>query len=225
MAAATWPCPAATGGIAEEYAFTLDQRRDRRLLIVPALFDEANRLRRLALGVMHRLDGAGIDSILPDLPGTNESLQPLDALALADWMHAMEAAAAHFGATHVLALRGGALVAPITLPGWRLAPTSGSAILRQMLRMRLIAAREAGREESQAALLEQGGKSGLELAGHALSAGMVRDLQKAVVPDSTQVLIGQDLLGGAALWLRAEPDEDAGQADALAAILAMGMRA
>jgi hypothetical protein len=34
------------GGSAEEYVLALDQARSRRLLIVPALFDEANRMLR-----------------------------------------------------------------------------------------------------------------------------------------------------------------------------------
>ncbi|QYU67216.1 hypothetical protein J4558_20060 [Leptolyngbya sp. 15MV] len=32
-------------------------------------------------------------------------------------------------------------------------------------------------------------------------------------------------VGGTGLWLRAEPDEDSHQADALAAVVALGMRA
>ena len=34
----------------------------------------------------------------------------------------------------------------------------------------------------------------------------------------------KDMLGGSALWLRAEPDEDRGQADALAAVIAVGIK-
>lgn len=50
-----------------------------------ALFGEANCLRRLTTEVMRRLDGAGIDCILLDLPDYNESLQPLEAQAR-DWL-------------------------------------------------------------------------------------------------------------------------------------------
>jgi hypothetical protein len=44
-----------------------------RLLIVPALFDEGNRMRRLTVEVMRRLAASGIASVLPDLPGLQES--------------------------------------------------------------------------------------------------------------------------------------------------------
>jgi hypothetical protein len=136
----------------------------------------------------------------------------------------MVTAARHFRASYVLAIRGGALVVPQSLPGWRYAPVNGATILRQMLRMRMLAAREAGREETQASLIEQGLAEGLELAGYRLSPAMIAALQSATPPEETeQSIIGQDMLGGNPLWLRAEPDEDRDQADALAAVIALGM--
>ena len=56
---ASWACPANHGETASEFALTLDSNRAHRLLIVPALFDEANRLRRLTVEVIRRLDLAG----------------------------------------------------------------------------------------------------------------------------------------------------------------------
>ena len=223
---ASWPCPAFDGGAVDEYAFAFDRGRALRLLIVPALFDEANRMRRLAVETMRRLDSAGIDCILPDLPGCNESLQSLGQVSLNHWSNAIAAAAQHFRATHVLSMRGGALVVPQDLPGWRYAPVGGASILRQMLRMRILASREAGREETQVQLLETGLREGLNLAGFPLSAAMVAALQSAAPPEGTeQSIIGQDMLGGGGLWLRAEPDEDRAQADALAAVIAVGIMA
>ncbi|MEP7221862.1 MAG: hypothetical protein ABI673_04245 [Novosphingobium sp.] len=225
---AAWPCPDAadpTGGTLPEYALQLDSGRKLRLLIVPALFDEANRMRRLTVEVMRRLDLAGIDCLLPDLPGCNESLQSLSSVTLDNWSSAMVAACRHFGATHVLTVRGGALVAPQALPGWRYAPVGGAVILRHMLRMRILASREAGVEETQLGLLATGRQQGLNLAGYPLSAAMIASLEHAEPPASSQTIIGQDLIGGSPLWLRAEPDEDRAQADALAAIVAVGMRA
>jgi hypothetical protein len=203
---AGWPCPVPDAPAAEEYALAFTRGRARRLLIVPALFDEGNRLRRLTVQTMRALDAAGIDSVLPDLPGTNESLQPLAAMSLAGWRAAMAGAATHFGATHVLAIRGGALVAP-DLPGLAYAPVGGSAILRQLLRARTLAGREMGREENQAALLEQGKANGLELVGYPVSAAMISELE-AAEPAQQLSVIAQDEIGGGALWLRAEPGED-----------------
>jgi len=208
-------------------ALTFAGQTPWRLLIVPALFDEAPRLRRFTVEVMRRLAGAGIASALPDLPGTNESLAPLAAQTLGDWRLAMLGAARHFGATHVLSVCGGALIAPATLPGWRYAPVSGGTLLRTMLRARLLAAREAGRDETSEALLARGKADGLVLAGLAIGASCIAELTDAIVPDAAQRDITHEQLGvtSGGLWLRAEPGEDAAQADALAAIVAVGLKA
>lgn len=226
MTPLAWPCPLPGGGSTQEYALAFDRGRPWRLLIVPALFDEANRLRRLTVEVMRRLDSAGIDCFLPDLPGCNESLQPLEAQTPESWIAAMEDAAALFGATHVLGLRGGAMLTPGRLPTWHYAPVGGASILRQMLRARIVASREAGLAETQEGLLETGLKGGITLSGHRLGAEFLRQFQ-SLKPFAAPVLheIGQDMPGGSGLWLRAEPDENREQADALAAILAIGVKA
>jgi len=195
-----------------------------RVLVLPALFDEANKLRRLTVEVMQRLDGAGIDSVLPDLPGCNESRQPLEAQSLDHWRQCAAAAAAHFSATHVLTLRGGVLAAPPEMPGWNYAPVVGQQVLRAMLRARTIAAREAGREETIEALQQTGRSEGVELAGWPLGPDLFAQLESAAPqPDAAQVEIDQGAIGGGALWLRAEPDESPEQADALAAAIATGL--
>jgi hypothetical protein len=214
---ASWPGPEG-----DEYALAFDRERTARLLILPALFDEANKTRHLIAEVMRRLDGAGIDCLLPDLPGCNESLTPLEAQTLAGWREAAAAAARHFRATHLLAVRAGALLAP-DLPGWRYAPVSGASMLRSLLRARVIASREAGRDESSEALLEHGRREGLELAGYRLGAALISELGNAE-PGDTLTEIPQSDLGGSGLWLRAEPGFEATQADALAAIVAIGLR-
>jgi hypothetical protein len=55
---------------------------------------------------------------------------------------------------------------------------------------------------------------------------MIADLESAeLAPAPRQRDIAQGDLGGAGLWLRAEPDHDPRQADALAAIIAMDLLA
>lgn len=226
MTPQTYPAPIPGGETTGEFVLTFDRARGTRLLIVPALFDEANRLRRLTVDVMRRLDAAGIDSALPDLPGCNESLQPLARQTPDTWRAAMAAAAAWFGATHVLGLRGGAALTPERLPGWHYAPAKGSAILRQMLRARILASREAGLSETQDDLLARGAAEGLDLSGHRLGPELLAGLSDLVPqPGDRITTIDQETVGGAGLWLRAEPDESREQADALAAILSIGLRA
>ena len=183
-------------------------------------------MRRLTVEVMRRLDGAGIDCFLPDLPGCNESLEPLEGQEPEDWSDAVISAAGHFRATHVLGIRAGALFLPPALPGWRYAPVKGATMLRQMIRARILTAREAGRDETQEGLLAAALEHGIELAGYRLSAEFVRQFQTLVPAEHPrQSEIAQADLGGGGLWLRAEPDEDRAQADALAAIVAIGVTA
>jgi hypothetical protein len=223
---AAYPWPAETGDGAEEFTLAFDQRRAYRLLVVPALFDESNRLRRLTVEVMRRLDAAGIDAFLIDLPGCNESLASPGEQTVEGWRAAVAAAAEHFGVSHLLGIRGGALLLPADLPGWRYAPVNGANLLRQMLRARIVASREAGVAESQEGLIAQGQSDGLDLAGHRLGPEMLRQLQSArPAPVPGHADISQDMVGGGGgLWLRAEPGDDRAQADALAAILAVGMK-
>ncbi len=223
MTPTAYPCPRFTDPGASEYALAFDRGQAVRLLVIPALFDEGHKLRRLCVEVMRRLDGSGIDCFLPDLPGTNESSADLAGLALADWASAATAAAGHFRATHVLAVRGSGLIVPPGLPGWVYGPVKGASLLRTMLRARVLSSREAGREESGEGLLVEAQEHGIELAGYRLGAAMVQQLQAA--QPAALAEIDQDLVGGSPLWLRAEPDYAPAQADALAAYLTMAVRA
>ncbi|MCK0099431.1 hypothetical protein MWU38_08555 [Qipengyuania sp. S6317L1] len=222
---ATWQAPCSGDTTSQELLVSFDRGRDRRMLVLPALFDEANKMRRFTVQVMRALDDLGVDSFLPDLPGCNESLVPLDNLSLEDLRVAASAAAEAFGATEVLTIRTGALLAPPSLPTWQYAPQTGAKLLRSMLRARLIASREAGRAETQEQLLEEGRKSGLMLAGWPIGAAMFQELETAVPSASaTQHVIAQSQVGGGGLWLRAEPSHDQTQADALAQIIAANDR-
>lgn len=202
-----------------EYALAFDRHRKVRLLIVPPLFDEANRMRRMLVDTMRLLDAAGMDCFLPDLPGCNESEQDFSAQSLHGWRRAMALAASHFRASDVLAVRGGALVFPKVLPGMVLEPVKGASILRQMLRARTIAAREAGRSENAAELLVQGRETGLELAGWHCGPSLIAGLENADPEIEGQRIIAQAELGGAGLWLRAEPSAAPDQSAALARIV------
>ena len=195
------------------------------MLIVPPLFEEMNRTRRFLVDTMRALDIHGIDSFLPDLPGTNESGQAFSGQSLHTWRSAMVAAARHFGASHVLALRGGVLVFPNTLPGWVVEPVSGASLLRRMLRAGVIAAREAGDHRDSADLLETGRTEGLRLAGFDFSPALIAGLDGARPLDEGQRKVRQSELGGAALWLRAEPGEDPAQSARLAAVIHAGIAA
>lgn len=74
--------------------------------------------------------------------------------------------------------------------------------------------------ETSEGLMGQGRESGLVLGGWPIGAAMFRELETAepaLAPGQSD--IAQSMVGGPGLWLRAEPDEDAGQVDRLAAIV------
>ena len=221
-----WPCPCAGCDPRTEAALSFDGGREARLLVIPPLFDEANKLRRTLVEVLRRLDASGIDAVLPDFPGCNESLAPLAKQSLEGWRAAAAAAAKHFKATGVLTVRGGALLRPPGLPGWDYAPQDGPKTLRSMVRARIIATKEAGSPETREAIEEEGRANGIALAGWQIGPPMFAELETAeLTPLEPGVkVIEQEKIGGRPPWLRAEPDYDPAQADALAAIIAVAMR-
>ena len=216
----TWTAPLPDDGASEEFVLTFDGARERRLLILPPLFDEHNKMRRQIVEIMRKLDQHGIDSFLPDLPGCNESRAELSLQTLGSWRTAAAEAARIFSASGVFAVRGGALLVP-QLPGHVYAPLKGRQLLRSMLRARTIAAREAGQDEKVADLLDQGRETGLELGGWNLGPQMITQLEEAEPPARDDLrVVDHAAVGGSPLWLRAEPDDDPKQADAIAELVA-----
>lgn len=221
---ASWPCPLPDGKKGEEMVLRFDRAREQRLLVLGPLLEEANKFRHQSFEIMRRLDAQGIDSFLPDLAGCNESLAPHGEQTIAHWRDAAGVAAAHFDATHVLAIRSGAWLAPAGLGGWAYAPAKPRQVLRAMLRARSLAAREAGRSESVEALLAEARDAGITLSGWSLGAALVREMDRDELPLVAGLTpIEQGEVGGKPLWLRAENDEDPAQADRLAAIIVTEM--
>ncbi|WP_257548259.1 hypothetical protein [Sphingopyxis sp. DBS4] len=193
------------------------------VLIVPPLFDEANRLRRTLVLAMRALSMEDFAAVLPDLPGQNESLIALEDVDLERWQNALAAVAASLAGPVIIAsIRGGALIdhRAEAAAWWRLAPVGGASLLRTMMRARVAADREAGIESSLDSLHETAQATPLLLAGNALSPAMVAQLGAAeaqAVGPLRSIGLGADGIAGTPLWLRAEPGEDAAMAAAIAA--------
>src|SRR3546814_12255013 len=78
------------------------------VLIVPPLFEEANRTRRTLVLAMRALAAEGLSALLPDLPGQNESPIPLVEADLTRWSVALARVVDGIGGPVVVAsLRGG----------------------------------------------------------------------------------------------------------------------
>ena len=196
------------------------------ILIVPPLFDEANRLRRTLALAMRALAAEGFAAILRDLPGQNESLVALADVDLECWQDALAAVAKNIdGPVIVASVRGGALIDHRVRAAawWRLAPVGGASLLRTMMRARVTADREGGAGSSLESLYEAAKTDRLLLAGNIFSPAMLAQLGSAEpqrVEPLRSVGLGGDGIAGTPLWLRAEPGEDAAMAAAIAADIA-----
>lgn len=202
------------------------------IILLPPLFDEANRLRRTLVLTMRGLAAAGHDSWLPDLPGQGDSLLPTEDATLTGWRDALATLVADAKRPVVTAAwRAGALIdaAPGIAARWRMAPLAGASVVRTLARAKVAGEREAGRALSLDALLEQMRAQTTEVAGNRLSPTMVAELEAATIDAAgplREVSIGRDgdALPGSPLWLRAEPGEDRAMAEAMANDIAQWAR-
>lgn len=175
------------------------------------LFEEANRTRTLIVTMARGLARRGIASVLPDLPGTGESLTPVYAVRLADWRAAFET----FGHIHAVSLRGGALVpGAVAASHWQLAPLDGPAQLRELERLRTAGdgATIAGNEVSDAFLTELA-------EAHSTPHVATRVVRLESDPKPADLK-----LPGTPLWRRTEPDNDPVLAEVLADDIAHWVR-
>ena len=206
-----------------------------KILLVPPLFDEMNRMRRMMVQLMDELGSHGIGSALPDLPGTNESLFPEEELTLGHWQQALASCAKRYRFDGAASFRGGALLtAPLSdLPQWQLAPVRGANLLRTMMRTRLAADKESGRNTTLADLQEIAAKEAIQLAGHVVSPALFNGLHDAMPATGEHCRVARlegdskpcDVaLAGKTLWLRAEPDEDPALSAAIATDIADWIR-
>ncbi len=211
----------------KEFCLSIAAQSSRRVMLVPPLFDEMNRMRKMLVDVMRSLEALGVGSFLPDLPGTNESPIPLEQVVLSDWQKAIKACAEQYQIRHIASFRGGVLAVASMKAAehWMFTPVRGATILRTMLRTKVAADREAGLTTSLAELTTRAEAGPLELAGNIIGSELFAQLNGAEIPDLEHQRIvrlqsdnkptdGQ--ITGSALWLRAEPDDDLEMSSAIA---------
>lgn len=187
------------------------------------LFEEANRTRAFTVTMLRALAGHGVGSLLPDLPGTGESLTTLENINASDWTEAFSSVDRR--SHHIAALRGGCLIAGNVpaLSRWYFSPVTGEALVRDLVRARQVADREEGRSFDVTAISGDGPP--VEFAGNRIPRPLLDALGEAeadAMPPCRIIRLESDTrpadrhVSGAPLWRRAEPDND----PALAALLA-----
>ncbi|QTD56458.1 hypothetical protein [Parasphingorhabdus cellanae] len=190
------------------------------ILIIPPLFDEMNRMRRMLVDMMRLLNERGIGSALPDLPGMNESLFPQEQTNLMICRQALvECFATLPKCRHIASFRSGCLIDDFTdsAEKWRLSPVKGLKLLRMMMRARIASDKEAGLSTDMTQLAVEAEQGHVNLAGNHISSTLFSELQDAA-PEPSDIIRTAVLennasaanvrLAGSALWLRAEPGDD-----------------
>ncbi|APG63647.1 hypothetical protein LPB140_06190 [Sphingorhabdus lutea] len=202
---------------------------ETRILIIPPLFDEMNRMRRFICQFMTSSISFQLGSTVLDLPGCNESLQLLANQDLEIWQQAVAVAATRFQATHILSFRGGTLIDHVpNLPIFRVAPCKGRSLLSTLMRTEIITQKEMGNIVNSDHYFAQSKLGPICLAGNMLGTNMVNALQNAQPHNAPHVHTikignGDNMISGSALWLRAEPGEDEHMANMLAAHIAANL--
>lgn len=196
------------------------------ILALP-LFEEANRTRTFAVGLLRRLAERGIAGLLPDVPGQGESLVPLAGLSVSRMADALTALTHHCLANgrraYAVGIRSGALLdTRAQCSGrWHLAPQDGDSLLRDLHRTW----RAAGNDGDQATMMAGGDT--VEIAGNVLSPDLLASLTAAapfdqpgtprrVVRLSSDPAPADRHVDAAPLWRRAEPGDDPALAELLA---------
>ena len=195
------------------------------------LLEEANRTRTFLVTMLRRLADRGIGSVLPDLPGTGESMAPTSSLSLASMGDAVRALAVALRdqgrMPHSAAIRSGALLdVHADVRRWHFAPHGARELRHELQRQKLLGKIWSGEGEWFDALAEGPGRT-VEVAGNVLPAAFFAELGAYPAlflrsPGDRVVRLDTDAAGaerkvaGAPLWRRAEPDND----PILAALLA-----
>ncbi len=166
-----------------------------RVLCLPALGEEMNKCRRLSALTGAALAAADFECVQIDLSGTGDSSGEFEQAGWTQWATDLVegwralAGADLAPAPILLAMRGGALLLGAVRELLEIEPARVAAVqpvldgqqyLQQLLRVRVMASKFAGPEESMADLKARldGGES-LELAGYAFTAGLAAALAQA----------------------------------------------
>ncbi len=179
------------------------------------LFEEANRTRQFLVTILRALAARGIGSVLPDFPGTGESIVVTGEARLRDQRTACTELAQQLGRnTYGISIRSGAIFdTNAALAGrWQLSAQTGEDLLRELGRTR-VASRAARASET-------------EYGGNTLSREVLADLRDATSYAGDGRLRGVRLesdprdadvkYAASPLWRRSEPDNDTALAQILA---------
>lgn len=177
------------------------------VLLLPPLHEEMNRSRVQLRRIGEHLQALGHSVLLGDLSGTGDSAGEFGEASLDRWRADVDVLFDHLQTGHgaapvAVALRGGALLIPARCRHWIAAfpLASGQQQIQLWLRQRLYMGRFQGEDIDRDRLLETWRRDGIELAGYALSAALLAELEPARLP-----LAAKPVTGHVLEWQQAQP--------------------
>jgi hypothetical protein len=208
------------------------------VVVAMPLFEEANRTRAFVVTILRALAERGIASALPDLPGTGESLVPLEECDIIRIAEGIQYASEFFQdqgrPVYGVAIRSGALLDKWALQKarWSLAPQTGAELVDELKRIKQASLGSARKLDEfwwfDPDLADGEPNPPVEIAGNLIPADLINILTAYQIwPNGDDFPVrtvrlesdpkAADLkVSGAPLWRRTEPDND----PALAALLA-----
>jgi hypothetical protein len=178
------------------------------VLLLPPLFEEMNRTRRLLADLGRALAVRNIGSALADLPGTGDASGAPDVVAWRDaTTHLVKTLAER--PLRVLAVRGGALLTDgAGSEGlYRVSPvSSGASLLREMMRAQAIADQEHEGVRVSPSVYETRFARGetVALTGYDVTPALAADLTALALPEAAAPL-RVSAVEGPPVWRQAEP--------------------
>ena len=170
------------------------------VVMMPPLFEELNKSRRMHSLQARRLASHGIVSVLPDFHGIGDSEGSLhtasDQIWKADLANVLRWIADSFGgqSVNVFAMRSAAIFCGMLVEaGFSMSSLTlwspieqGSKLVRDLFRQAMIAARNQGNptinsKELKAQMLQDGS---IEISGYLLTAGLIRQIENLSLPKS-----------------------------------------
>lgn len=204
------------------------------------LFEEANRTRTFAVAMLRHLAEHDIAGVLPDFPGTGESIVPTERTNILTIQSAYDGLIEHLARNGrvcvALGIRSGALLDALGLVAarWHLSPQTGAELLRDLTRIKQLAT--GVRPALSGDWFLDDGSEAVEIAGNRISIDLLSELTVKTPmegfdasPRRVVRLAGDpqpaDLhIAGAPLWRRSEPGNDPALARVLAADIARWLR-
>lgn len=186
------------------------------VIVALPLFEEANRTRAFVVTVLRALAERGVASVLPDLPGTGDSLMLTGDTTIMAMRDAYQAVAESVSRpVYGFGVRSGALLDTLALLDGRyhLTPVAGSQVLRELKRVRY--SDNGGKAPPGDSWIVSEGA--IEIAGNVISPTLLGEL-RGVLPFTgdgvrlarleSDVQPADVKFTAAPLWRRAEPDND-----------------